>query len=283
MKTMKTFDIILTNDPDHGLTHDYVPIFKSLSSMGLKVTTGVFCTIEPWDEHPNASKSLAKHCRKDETHALDDPAYKDLMLEIQSLGHEIAYHGYSQISNTREKFEEGLEIFKDVFGKYPFTYIEHGGNPKKHDIAMCKKETLAMDGANSNSKYFVQDIIVDKINCTWAYHDLLDGDYNLKTPKELFYNENGMLLFKRHRMNHFINILNNESTDFSENKLFIGYTHFGYQGYKGHSKMYKDDSAVLECRINWPFLDNAINTLKNVMDKHNPTSYTIEEYVKTKL
>ena len=272
-----SFDIILTNDPDHGLTQDYIPIFKELSNIGLKVTTGVFCTIENFDEYPNVPKSLAKHCRKNETHTLNDPAYRDLMLQIKDLGHEIAYHGYSQISNSREKFEEGLEIYKNIFGEYPFTYMEHGGNPKKHDIAMCKKETLDMNGLDVNSEYFIEDLIKTKIKCTWAYHDLLDNQYNLNTADSLFYTKNNNLFFKRHRMSYLPKILHNENFNTLKDKLFIGYTHFGYEGYKGRA------DETLESWVGSSYLNNAINLLKDIQDKYNPTSYTVKEYVESKL
>ena len=119
-----SFNFIITNDPDHGITKEYIPIFEELTNIGVKVTTAVFCKIEDFDEYPDEHKSLAKHCYKNETHSLENPEYRDLMLKIKDLGHEIAFHGYSQISNTREQFEMGLEIYKNTFDEYPFVYIE---------------------------------------------------------------------------------------------------------------------------------------------------------------
>ncbi len=277
------FDMIITNDPDHGLTKDYIPIFKELSNIGVKTTTGVFCTLEEYDEYPTHRKSLAKHCYKGETHSLSDPEYRDLMLQIREQGHEIAYHGYSQISNTREDFLKGLEIYKDIFGEYPFTYIEHGGNPGKHDDPACKKETLDMWGSNKNSKYYVQDIIKEKISCTWAHHDLLDDKYDFTKPGESFYTEDGILLFKRHRMNYLPKILGiggfwrPKNLINKDRDLFIGYTHFGYLGYR------KRSDGTLESWVGAQHLKNAIDMLKRIIDHYNPKIYTIEEYVKNRL
>ena len=130
--------IVITNDPDHGKIDDYKRVFSLLDRLNIKITTSFFFKIKNYDS------DLSKHCYKDETHSLEEPAYKEFMQELYEDGHEIAFHGYSQISNTRDRFLEGLEIFKSTFGDYPYTYIEHGGNPKKHSIGMCKKETLAI-------------------------------------------------------------------------------------------------------------------------------------------
>jgi len=215
--------IVITNDPDHGTLDDYRRVFGLLKKLNIKITTSVFCKIE------NDNSDLSKHCYKNETHSLDDAAYKEFMQELYEDGHEIAFHGYSQISNKREKFLEGLEIFKSTFGDYPFTYIEHGGNPKKHSIEMCKKETLAVEGMNPESEYYVWDIIKEKVNCIWAWHDLLDNDYDVKQEKDYFYDHDGMLCFKRYRM-HYINYLLYRTK--LSSGTFIGYTHFGYDGYQ---------------------------------------------------
>ena len=188
--------IVITNDPDHGKLDDYKKVFSLLDRLNIKITTSVFCKIE------NDHSDLSRHCYKNETHSLEDPAYKEFMQELYEDGHEIAFHGYSQISNTRERFLEGLEIFKSTFGDYPYTYIEHGGNPKKHSIGMCKKETLAIEGLNPKSEYYIWDIIKEKLNCIWAWHDLLDDDYHVKQGEDYFYKYDSMLCFKRYRMNY---------------------------------------------------------------------------------
>ena len=221
-----SLDLIITNEPDHGLTKDYIPIFKELTNLGIKVTTAVFADIENREEFPGKSETLARHCYPGETNSLADPEYRDLMLEIKDLGHEIAYHGYSQVNNTAEYFAKGIEIYEEVFGEKPFTYMEHGGNPfKSHPPEMCKKETLDVLGKQKGSKYYVWDLIKQNFGITWAHHELLDDDYNFVDTKKTFYTEGDSLMFRRHRMYYLETILDKHGKDISEEEnLFIGYT-----------------------------------------------------------
>jgi len=260
-----SFTLIITNDPDHGRIEDYARVFKELNRIGIKVTTSVFCTLE------DDGSDLARHCFKGETHTLADAAYRDLMLELHERGHEIAFHGYSQVSNTREKFIEGLEIFKETFGHYPFTYVEHGGHPGKHPLSMCKRESLAMEGMNPESLYYAWDIIREKIGCVWAYHDLLDNDCSVKQVTDLFYQRDGVLFFRRWRLHYLDRMLKDLA---SQGSVFIGYTHFGYKGYP---------KKPMYCLENWtgPFLRTAIKRLERILERHNVTNLTVQEFVRT--
>ena len=269
------FVFVLTNDPDHGTTTNYRRVFSELNRLGLKVTTAVFYTME------NDGSRLAKHCFKGETHTLLDPEYRDLMLELREQGHEIAFHGYSQVSNTREKFIEGLERFKEIFGEYPFTYIEHGGHPRKHPLDMCKRESLAMEGKKPGSPYYVWDIIKSKIKCVWAYHSLIN-EHSFKKVTEILYEQEGVFFFRRWPL-HYLEIIlkchqmrSVESIANSFINVFIGYTHFGYTGYP---------KRPIYCLENWngPFLKNAIRRLEKILESHYVINLTIRELVCTQL
>ena len=259
--TQGNFILAITNDPDHGRTEIYRPVFRELNCLGVRVSTAVFCTIE------DDGSDLAKHCRPGETHSLADPAYRDLMIELYEEGHEIAFHGYSQVSNIREKFLEGLEIYKDIFGCYPFTYIEHGGNPTKHLPGMCKRETLAVEGMNPDSPYFIMDILRDRIGCVWAWHDLLEADRGDKQINDLFYRRDGVLFFRRSRLHRLDRVIPNLVR---YGGCFIGYTHFGYNGYP---KTYRYRFE------NWtePCLGRAIKGLENILSRHEVINLTLEQ------
>ena len=60
---------------------------------------------------------------------------------------------------------------------------------------MCKKETLAVDGLNPQSDFYIWDIIKEKVNCIWAWHDLLDDDYYVKQDEDYFYKYANTLSF----------------------------------------------------------------------------------------
>ena len=158
---MKYFS--LTNDPDHGKTDDYRKVLRMLSRNGIFVTTAVFCKLK------NDNSSLSRHCFKGDTNTLEDTEYRDLMIEAKELGHEIAYHGYSQVSDTRDEFKKGLEIFKNIFGEYPKVYFEHGGHTSFHPADKVKKENLSFSnlgdygaiGITKQSK-FLKDLSTEK-------------------------------------------------------------------------------------------------------------------------
>ncbi len=273
---------ILTNDPDHETLGLIKPIYEEFNKIGIKVTTGVFCKME------NDGSDLSRHCRQGETDTLENPKYKDFLLEQKDKGHEIAFHGYSQVSNKREKFIEGLEIYKDTFGEYPYTYVEHGGKKGHHPDSGCKKETLIWEGKNKDSDYYVEDIIKEKIKCVWAYHSLLDKNAktiwgkhqktgqslkvdnpdpspNCTSKKDYFWLKDGIQHFSRYRL--FYADLITEACE-----LFIGYTHFGYRGYRderGHRWEYWDDY-------------NYHNITKNIemfCKKNNSSPTTVKNYL----
>jgi len=260
-----TFTLVLTNDPDHGRTEDYARVFRELSRLGLKITTSVFCTME------DDGGDLGRHCYRGETHTLADPRYRELMLELQEQGHEIAFHGYSQVSNTRDKFMEGLEIFKETFGHYPFTYIEHGGNPNKHRLEMCKQETLAMEGFKRDSPYYVLDIIQKKISCVWAWHDLIDNDYQVKQMEDLFYRRNGVIFFRRARL-HYLDTMVRDVAH--QGGVFMGYTHFGYDGYPNEPRYRYENWTGEQLRL-------AVKGFERLLAHHEVTNLTVKELILT--
>jgi hypothetical protein len=260
------FTLVITNDPDHGKTDEYVRVFSELNRLGLKVCTGVFCTLE------NDGSDLARHCHKGETHTLADPAYRDLMVELHGQGHEIVFHGYSQVSNVREKFIEGLEIFRETFGHYPFTYVEHGGNISRHLLGMCKRESLAMEGRNPESPYYVFDVIREKIGCVWTSRDLLD-DYAVKHAENLFYWQDGVLFFRRARLHMLDRMISDVARAAG---VFVGYTHFGYDGYRKLPR-YRFE--------NWTssHLKAAVGGMGNIINHYDVTNLTVQELVQKSL
>jgi len=236
------------------------------------VTTATFCTLEKDNSH------LSRHCRRGETDALDNPDYRDYMLEQKAKGHEIAFHGYSQISNKREQFIRGLEVYKDIFGEYPFTYIEHGGIPIHHSHGKCKKERLDWFGGKEDSEYYVKDIIRDKISCIWSKFELLDGpeewrgsDDNL-TPKrdsDLFYKEDGILFFKRWRLYNLDRMT--VALNSADDTTFIGYTHFGFDGHAESNEL-EDWRTKASCK-------SASNKIRKIIGTARFENRTVKQHV----
>ena len=270
---MKYFS--LTNDPDHGKTDDYRKILRMLAKNGIFVTTAVFCKLK------DDNSSLSKHCFKGETNTLEDTDYRDLMIEAKELGHEIAYHGYSQVSDTRDEFKKGLEIFRNIFGEYPKVYFEHGGHASFHPTDKVKKENLSFFGSDKTSKYFVKDIIKNVFDVVWTHDYLMD---NLKRPlplKEIFVEKDGITYLNRWRMYHFNDIKYKSD---STNNVVVGYTHFGYEGYKRSGrnipfniyKNYINKNGYYERWIGRDLI-KVVGLLKNYLSKNNVESLTVSE------
>ncbi|MFQ5691676.1 MAG: hypothetical protein ACE5IM_01350, partial [Nitrospinota bacterium] len=220
---------VLTNDPDHATTEHTGRVFELLNRHGIKVTTAVFNVLK------ESSGPLGQHCRPGETAALDDPEFRRLMWEQKRRGHEIAYHGYCQIGETREEFKAGLEEFRSIFGEYPYTYIEHGPNPNTHPGSEHKPNLLAAGGADPESPHYVLDLLREKCRLVWTQENLL-GVHHLTNPTgpiltqpvQFFRRlDDGLIHFHRYRL-----YLCQHDPFFRElegaGASFIGYTHFGY-------------------------------------------------------
>ncbi len=224
-----TPSFVLTNDCDHASTEHTGRAFEVLNRFGVKVTTAVFCVVK------DSPCQLGRHCSPGETASLADPEFRKLMLDQQARGHEIAYHGYCQIGETREEFDAGLEDFRALFGEYPYTYIEHGPNPKTHPNDQHKPNLLAAEGKSPDSPYYILDLLREKSRVVWTQEDLL-GTHHLtdptgpilKKPVQFFRRlEDGLVHFHRYRL-YLISHDPFYSALREEDASFVAYTHFGY-------------------------------------------------------
>ena len=266
---------VLTNDPDHGVTEHYRTVFRELTKRDIFVTTAVFCTVK------DDGSALARHCYGGETDHLSLPDYRDLMLELADLGHEIAFHGYSQVNDTRDELQKGLEMFHATFGRYPAVYIEHGGGPATHSMELCKRETLAVQGADRESEYYVKDVVRDVFDLVWTRDYLLE---QVNTPLDVadtFHSEDGILYFKREPMAQVEPLFGQLS---GRGQAIVGYTHFGYRGYEPRRKLAsffrKRNFPQLEC---WSHrhLDRTVSLLADSLAEHALESLTLSDLLKT--
>ena len=256
--------IILVNDTDHLSYPHASTIFGILNAYEIPFTHAAFCTLETEDEYPSDLKSLAKHCRPIETAGLVGKysnQYISLLKHQVDIGNEIAYHGYSQISNNRSKFLEGVNVINSKLGIQMTTYIEHGGSPHLHPIAGCKRETLAIDGANKETDYYVKDLIQLNFKQAWCYFDLVNrrNDFGIdqlvsSLGEPTFYKKDGVTMMRRHRAKDVVTLMQNGKL--KEKDVIIAYTHFGYRGY-GTGTLLESWSTVTDINRNCLFLNKA--------------------------
>lgn len=269
---------MLTNDPDHGLYSDYLKILMKLSKAEIFINTAVFCRIEQSDCW------LGRHCNTLDTHALDNEEYRNLMLRAKDLGHEISFHGYSQVSNTRDEFSRGLDCFKNVFGDYPKVYVEHCGSVKKHRKEMCKLETLNYCGQIPDSEHYVKDIVKQVFDLVWTHDYLIDDPQSPMPGHEVFEVVDDVTYFKRSRMRDMASL---DQKFKSDNSVYVGYTHFGYRGYERNFKgliyhllnLNFDQGWKNECWLG-DNLDRNIFLIKRFLEKNSLKIDTIHNFFK---
>jgi hypothetical protein len=58
---------------------------------------------------------------------LEDPAYRDWVLDLHRKGFEIAFHGATDHPATRELVKQALDYFENLLEQNPRMYVMHGG------------------------------------------------------------------------------------------------------------------------------------------------------------
>ena len=264
--------IILVNDCDHMSMDRAKSVFSCFNNYNIPFTNAIFNELETYDEYPKKQKSLAKHCRPIETCSIvdkDGEEYIDLLKRQIYLGNEIAYHGNSQISNSRNDFLKGIENINNSLGIKMATYIEHGGNPKSHPVEGCKKETLAMLGSKEDSDYYVFDLISENFKQAWCYFDLIDLNKQDDFNKNYIFKKNEKItLFKRARAFDIPRVLKFLN---KEDDVCVFYTHFGDDGYP--------NGTLMESWSNQRDVEKNCIFLKKLQEKGFRIT-TIEQYLK---
>ena len=259
--------IVLTNDIDHGSLERYKIIYDALNQNNLLVDTALFCKIE------DDGSKLAAHCNKHDTVSLEDTEFLAFVKDMISCGHNFSYHGYSQVSNNRQKFLDGIKIFEDLLGFKPRTYIEHGGKYGHHDDQMVKKETLAYLGSNKESEFYVKDIIKEHFDMVWT-HDYLIEKNTSYSSSEVFTEKDGIIYFNRVKN---VNLLEN----IDKLDVLIGYTHFGYDGYSipkyDWIPFFKSNNRRLETWANKQQTHDALKILKSLSNEKKVVFSTLNQ------
>ena len=183
---------------------------------------------------------------------------------------------------------KGIEIYKDIFGEYPYTYVEHGGISGRHPEGMVKKESLSSRGSDIESNYYIKDIVESVFKCVWerkgGLFDESGPDWTVKNVDDVLSFENGVARIRRHRMKnldyqYYLNLL-------SENEgIFMGYTHFGYRGLE--SRFLKNTfniptffrDLILDCYYGNFRIKRAVRRLSELKEEYGFDSITIQEFV----
>jgi len=113
----KDFIFTIFDDTDVSVLENIRPIYDYLYSLGIYTTKSVWpvgCREKKSNFYGSAS--------------LEDDVYAAYIKKLSEKGFEIAFHGASMESSTRDKTLKGLNRFADTFGFYPRSYACHATN-----------------------------------------------------------------------------------------------------------------------------------------------------------
>jgi hypothetical protein len=113
----KRFAFTVMDDTDVATVENVAPVYELLERLGMRVTK----TVWPMG-CPEGSRNYSS------SQTLEDPEYQDFVVTLPKRGFEVAFHGATMESSTRERTVAGLERFRSVFGAYPRVHANHALN-----------------------------------------------------------------------------------------------------------------------------------------------------------
>jgi len=99
------------DDPDGQTVEAGREVYALLSDLGFRTTKGV------WPLAADLPPGWGGSC--------EDAAYREWCLELQANGFEIGYHNARQTTSRRDDTARALELFAEIFGRYPVTMSNH--------------------------------------------------------------------------------------------------------------------------------------------------------------
>ncbi len=113
----RRFAFTIMDDTDVATVANVEPVYQLLGDLGFRTTK----TVWPCG-YPDGDSNFA------DTDTLEDPAYVAFIRRLEARGFEIAYHGATMESSTRERTQLAFDRFKSMFGRAPSVYANHSYN-----------------------------------------------------------------------------------------------------------------------------------------------------------
>ena len=111
------FAFTVMDDTDVATVENVQPIYRLLEFLGMRTTKTVW---------PLRCEEKSRNYGLSET--MDDPRYRDFILDLHARGFEIAFHGATMETSTRERTYQALERFREFFGTPPKVHANHSSN-----------------------------------------------------------------------------------------------------------------------------------------------------------
>ena len=113
----KRFAFTVIDDTDVATVANVRPVYELLESLGMRTTK----TVWPMP-CPEGSRDFQS------SQTLEDPDYARFVVELKRRGFEIASHGATMESSSRERTCRGFERFHALIGEYPPVHANHALN-----------------------------------------------------------------------------------------------------------------------------------------------------------
>ena len=110
----KAFAFSIFDDTDFASVETLAPVYDFLEALGLRTTKSVWAIAV--DRAPAFGGATC-----------DDPEYRRWTQDLQSRGFEIASHGASYTTASREEVRRSLDRFREIYGHDPRALANHSG------------------------------------------------------------------------------------------------------------------------------------------------------------
>lgn len=111
------FAFTVIDDTDVATADNVRPIYRLLESLGMRTTKTVW---------PVRCEEGSRKFSFSQT--MDDPPYCDFVTDLQARGFEMAFHGATMETSTRDRTARALQRFRQVFGAPPRVHANHALN-----------------------------------------------------------------------------------------------------------------------------------------------------------
>lgn len=140
----KRFAFTVMDDTDVATVENVAPVYALLERLGMRATKTVWTMPCPEGSGDYWSSET-----------LEDPHYQAFVVSLRQRGFEVAFHGATMESSTRERTVAGLERFRSVLGGYPRVHANHALNrdniywgPARVDSPVLKRFVRRLHGTS---------------------------------------------------------------------------------------------------------------------------------------
>lgn len=113
----KRFAFTILDDTDVATVDNIKPIYDLLFQCGMRTTKTIW---------PLRCEEGSKNFKTSQT--MEDPDYREFVIELHRRGFEITWHGATMESSRRERTVAALEQFRATLGDYPRIHVNHSHN-----------------------------------------------------------------------------------------------------------------------------------------------------------